>query len=317
MRRFVGMVLLGMGVVAGGLAAHAQGELAATLEVLNAGVTVQRVNTDSFLPVVKEGIVGVGDIIRTDETGRARITFFADGTETDLQPSTEYTISEFTSDGTSFQLTVEVLVGLTTQRLGRILDANSSYNVNTQGMTLAARGTAFQIRVEESGRAAMIVNEGNVAAVQGEETELVPPEFGIRAEQGEGLSDVVPATSFDQLDAALDGCAVTIRTTDDVSLNVRLSPSSDAPRVGVIAASDITLAYGSSEGGWYRIAFDDGFGWVLSSTGSINRECAGLRVFPASHIEDASLYSNLSEDIDLDSLPTPEATPDAEATPDS
>ncbi len=289
------------------IAVQAQSELAATLEVLTAGVSVQRVNTDTFLDVTQEAIVGVGDIIKTDDTGKARITFFADGTETDLQPATEYTISEFTSDGTSFDLTVEVLIGQTTQRLGRILDANSSYNVNTAGMTLAARGTVFQIRVESNGRSGMLVSEGNVDSQQGDNVANVAPEFGIRAEESEGLSDVVRAATFDQLDAALDGCNLSLTTNDDVSLNVRISPNAESQRVGTISANEVVLGYGTlSDGKWYRVPFAGGYGWVLSSTGQVDKACAGLRIFASDHVEDASLYSDLDEPI---SIETPEATP--------
>jgi hypothetical protein len=318
MRKFVVALLLLLGSIA-----QAQGELAATLEVLAGGVSVRRVNTAEFITVTKEAIVGVGDVIKTDATGRARITFFADGTETDLQPGTEYSIVAFTGDATSFQLTAEVLVGQTVQRLGRVLDANSVYNVRTSGMTLAARGTTFLIRVEESGRSAMLVTEGTVEAAQAEDTASVPPEFGVRADADTGLSDVVRATSFAQLDSALDGCAVVVRTVDDVSLNVRQGPSVDAPRVGFVGAEDVTRAFGTlADGKWYRIAFKGGFGWVLSSTATVDRECAGLRIFTPDTREDASLYSGLDADINAEALSQATDTsapeePAAEATPGS
>jgi hypothetical protein len=318
MRKFVVVLLLLLGSLS-----QAQGELAATLEVLAGGVSVRRVNTAEFITVTKEAIVGVGDVIKTDATGRARITFFADGTETDVQPATEYSIVDFAGDGASFQLTAEVLVGQTIQRLGRVLDANSTYNVRTSGMTLAARGTTFLIRVEGNGRSAMLVTEGEVEAAQAEETASVPPDFGVRADAETGLSDVVRASSFAQLDSALDGCAIVVKTTDDVSLNVRQGPSVDAPRVGFVAADEVTLALGTlADGKWYRIAFKGGFGWVLSSTATVARECAGLRIFTADAREDASLYSGLDADINVEALSQATdagapAEPTAEATPGS
>ena len=196
----------------------AQNEFAATLEVLNSGVEVQRVNTVNFIAVEIEAIVGVGDTIRTDDTGSARVTFFADGTDVTLDPNTEYRIVEFQGDEDDFQLTVEVLVGQTTHRLNRILGANSSYDVETPGMTLAAQGTIFAIRVEDDGRSGMLVSEGVVDAGTGDDTADVPPEFGIRSEVGDDLSDVVRASSFAELDAALDGCSVSVTTVDDVSI---------------------------------------------------------------------------------------------------
>lgn len=272
-----------------GFVVSAQNEFAATLEVLNPGVEVQRVNTSNPIAVSVEAIVGVGDIIRTDETGEARITFFADGTDVLLEPATEYAIVEFEGDEDDFRLNVEVLVGQATHRLNRVLGTNSSYDVTTPGMTLAARGTEFSIRVEEDGRSAMITREGTVNAETDESEAAVDPNFGVRSEVGEPLSDVVAATTFDQLDAALDGCAATLTTPDDVSLNVRVGPSLESEQIGTIAASEITNLFGVSESGsWYRIAFEEGFAWVLSSTAQISDGCAGLRVFPDAHAENGA-----------------------------
>lgn len=271
-------------------------ELAATLEVLEAGVEVQRANTVNWIAVNIEAIVGVGDIIRTDDTGRARITFFADGVDTDLLPNTEYRIEQFEGDGESFTLSVEVLFGQTTQRIGRILDANSNYQINTSGMSLAARGTEFAVRVEDSGRASMLVFEGLVDAEDGvEDSAEVPPEYGIRSAVGDSLSEVVRASTFDELDAALDGCTVGISTVDDVSLNVRNAPSLEAERITVIDPADINVFMGISESGdWYRISLEndptteEAYGWVLASTVDLDPACAGLRLFEDTYSESES-----------------------------
>lgn len=293
-----------------GWSLSAQSELAAVLEVLSEGVEVQRVNTADWLPVRVEAIVGVGDSIRTDATGRVRITYFADGTDTELLPNTEYLINRFEGNRTSFNLAVTVRQGQTMQRLNRLLDAGSSYNIYTPAMELTARGTAFAVRVERSGRSAMLVSEGRVGAQADDASAEVPAGFGVRAD--ETLSDVVLASTFEQLDAALDGCVATIRTTDDVSINVRLGASLDYPRVGTIAAAEIDRLFGVTEaGGWYRIAFRGGFGWILSSSAQIDNACAGLRVFTTGYgPEDPTLYSALGDAVTLESL-LPEATPEA------
>ncbi len=263
-------------------AANAQNaELAATLEVLNPGVEVRRVNTSAFLPVQVEAIVGVGDIIRTDATGRARITFFANGIDTELLPDTQYGIVEFEGEDAAFNLTVEIIAGQTLQRIGRALDANSNYNVNTPSMSLAARGTAFSVRVEESGRAGMLVTEGTVTAAKESAEASVPPEFGIRAAVSEALSEVVRASTFAELDSALDGCDAVLTTVDDVSINVRATPSREAELLGTILPDDVSRFFGVVESGdWYRIPYQDGFGWVLSTGATIAEDCAGLRTFP-------------------------------------
>lgn len=298
--------------------AYAQSDLAATLEVLTGTVEVKRVNTENWIAINIEAIVGVGDTIRTNESGQARITFFADGVETDILPDSELVIDTFSGSGVtaedSFTLEVSVVVGQTVQRLGRVLDASSSYDVNTPGMTLAARGTEFRIRVEDSGRAGMLVSEGNVDADSGDTTANVPPEFGIRSAVEESLSDVVRASTFEELDAAIDGCTVGVTTVDDVRINVRVAPNQDAFRVGTIAAEDIDIFYGVLDSGnWYRIMFNGGFGWILSSSSSVEDACAGLRVFPADHIEDVNGYESYGEEIDPSDAPAVTA-PSAEAT---
>lgn len=292
-----------------------QNELAATLEVLETGVEVQRVNTVNWIAVNVEAIVGVGDLIRTDATGYARITFFADGVDTELLPNTTYRIQQFAGNDDQFTIEAEVLVGQTVQRLNRLLNSGSSYDINTPTMSLAARGTQFAIRVEEAGRSAMLVSEGTVAAANDESSASVPPEFGIRA--ADTLSDVVRAATFEELDAALDGCAAAVTTPDDLSVNVRLGAGTDFPRIGTVAASDITLFRGITEsGGWYRIDFRGGFGWVLSSSARIVGACAGLRVFPDHYgPEDAALYASVGDPVDLNQLALPEVTPEATASP--
>lgn len=275
------VILALLSLMAIGQLTHAQDQLAATLEVLAPGVAVQRVNTSNPIAVEIASVVGVGDIIRTDETGEARITFFADGTDTTILPNSEYRIVEFQEEGDDeFTLMVEVIIGETTQRLNRVLGAASTYDVQTPGMTLAARGTDFAIRVEANGRSAMLVSEGTVNAEAEANSANVPAEFGLRSEENGPLSDVVRASTFDQLDAALDGCTASITAIDDVSLNVRVGPSLEAERIATIDPQAIDLFIGiDASASWYRIEFENRFGWVLSSSATINEGCAGLRVF--------------------------------------
>ncbi len=293
-------------------AQDAPSQLAATMEVLASGVEVKRTDTANWLNVKKEAIVGVGDAIRTDATGRARITFFADGTDTLLLPNTEYHIDQFEGGTDSFNVTVSVVAGQTTQRLSRLLDAGSSYTVQTPGMILGARGTEFAIRVEDSGRAAMLVSKGDVAASNPQNEADVPPGYGIRAESGSSLSDVVEASTFDQLDAALDGCTATIHIQDDLRFNVRIGPALTFPRVGTIDPAEVDKFVGVNQGGgWYRIEFRSGFGWINSSTATVSRDCVGLRKFPDNYgPEDVTLYTALGDVITSESLTTaaPEAT---------
>jgi hypothetical protein len=269
--------------------AHAQERtgLAATLEVLNAGVEVLRVGTSNWIAVNLESIIGTGDTIRTNETGRARVTFFADGTVTEILPSTEYRILNFEGAPRSFRLTLELVVGQTLQTLGRALDAASEYNVMTPAMTLSARGTTFAIRVLEGGRSAMLVREGVVDVASEREQAQVPQAFGIRGEADGTLSNVIPATTFEQLDAAIDGCDGTVTNPDDISFNLRAEPDSAAELLAVVLPADITRLYAVTQStGWYLVQLDSHRGWIRANAVSIVSDCAGLRVLPDSGIDD-------------------------------
>lgn len=297
---------------------HAQSdELAATLEVLAAGVEVKRVNTSNWITVNLEAIVGVGDTIRTDATGKARITFFADGVDTDIEPKTEYRITRFEGTDNSFHIAAEVVVGQTLQRIGRLLDSNSSYDITTPSMALAARGTEFIIRVSDSGRAATLVSQGVVNADAEAATADIPPGFGIRRDPGEALSEVVEATTFDQLDSALDGCTASISVTGDFSLNVRLGADRSFPLIGTIAPDTIDRFFGKTiASNWYRIPFRNGYGWVESDSANIDGTCSGLRQFTEKFgPEDVTLYESLGNPIEPTDLEMP--TPTAESTPAS
>jgi hypothetical protein len=321
MKRYVGLICLLFAFMLKPAPVYPQdspAELAATLEVLSPTVEVRRVNTVNWITVNVEAIVGVGDLIRTDETGRARITFFADGVDTELLPDTEYRIDRFEGEGDSFTLSASVLLGQSLQRIERLLDANSSYDIETPGMELTVRGTQFQVRVETGGRSAALVYDGTASASQQANTAEVPMGYGIRAAADGPLSDVVVASTFEELDAALDGCSVEVRTQDDVRLNVRIGPSLALPRAGTVAGAEIPKFMGVSESGnWYRIEFRGAFGWVLATDVTLDPGCAGLRVFPDTYQEDPTLYEELGDIISLDDLLVQSPTPTAEPTPES
>jgi uncharacterized protein YraI len=268
-------------------------ELVASLEVLEAGVQVKRVDTANWVTIKVETLIGEGDSVRTDATGKARITFFEDGTATDLEPATEYRINRFRGSEDQFSLSVEVLAGITIQQFGRLVDSGSSYEVQTPGATMTVRGTDFAVRVEGSGRSSVLTFAGLVEASAGEVTGEVPPGFGARAPVGEALSDVVPATTFEELDAALDGCPGVFETEADVRLNVRLGPSLSFEVVGTVAPAGIETIIGTNaSGGWYRIPFRGGYGWVSSASinVSVSDVCGTLPEYADDRTEDPTRY---------------------------
>jgi hypothetical protein len=262
------------------VAAQERDGLAATLEVLEAGVEVLRADTSNWIAVNRESIIGTGDTIRTDETGRVRITFFADGTATEILPNSEYRIDQFSGNDTSFTLILELVIGQSLQTLGRVLDTSTEYQMITPAMSLSARGTAFVVRVEATGRTAMLVSDGLVDASDEVSTAQVPPAFGIRADAGGELSDVVRASTFEELDAALEGCSAVVTILDDVSYNVRAEPSTDSAILAMLQAREIDRFFGVTEtSGWYLVEVEDQRGWILAVAVTVDAACPGLRLY--------------------------------------
>lgn len=294
------LVLALVGVTA--LVAAQESDLVAVLEVIEHGVDVKRTGVEMWAPINVETLVGVGDVIRTDDSGQARITFFQDGTFTELQPNTEYRIREFRGNESRFSLSVEVLTGIAVQQFARLLDPASSYEVFTPGMAMTVRGTDFAVRVEDDGRSALLTYDGLVDAEANGTAASVDPGFGVRSAADESLSDVVPATTFEELDAALDGCPGAFDGIGDVRLNVRVGPGLQFGRVGSIDPQDIRHFYGVDEtGSWFRIPYNEGYGWVSAETFTVTT-CEVLRPFTLENFteeEDVGLYSETGEVAEL------------------
>ncbi|MCB9436633.1 MAG: SH3 domain-containing protein [Anaerolineales bacterium] len=296
MKRFIHIVLV---LLCSGLwvsVATAQTERVAILEVLHEGVEVKRAGTNLWIPISVESIVGVGDSIRTDATGEARITFFGTGADTELEPKTEFMIRRFEGDEDSFTISIEVLSGITRQQVSGFLDLNSSYELITPGMAMTVRGTEFAVRVEDTGRSSLVTSQGVVAASAELTSEEIAAGFGVRAPVGERLSAVVPATSFDELDAALDGVAATFETAADIRLNVRVGPGIEYERVGSIDPAEIDTVLGIDETGvWYRIAFRDGFAWVSGELIEVAVDLDKLPRYNSDFTENITLYTSIGD----------------------
>ena len=317
MRRYTLFFTLIVVVLAASIAvgqSHAQeSDLVASLETLKGQVSLKRFDSQTFVSVSKESLIGVGDTIKTDDTGTARITFFANGVETDVLPNSEFRIDVFKGDLETYTLSVSVLVGQTVQRVTKLLDSGSSYTINSTGLEMAVRGTVFDVRVENTGRSSTIVRDGTVKTMnpgKPDSEASVSAGFGVRAEQGKGLSDVVPATNFAELDSSLDGCTGLISTLYDFRLNVRLGPSLQFARIGSLDTNqNIKLLGTTTTGEWFRIDFKNSYGWIYAPAVVIAPGCIKLREFPDDYKgEDPNAYTGLDPDITFTVTPGPTPT---------
>jgi hypothetical protein len=278
--------------------------------VNSAGVEIQRVGTSAWAPIKVESLIGVGDSIRTTDKGRATVSFIDDVLLIDLSEQSELTIDSYTGAADAFTVQATVRSGFVSVRSLRTLGETEQFLIVMPGFTAAVLQGTSSIRVESSGRSAVLTTAGSQLSVNDNATSVTIAENnGVRADAGGKLSDIVPADTFPLLDSSLDGCPSNIQLADDVRLNVRLGASRSFPLIGGLSSPSSVQAMGvTASGGWYRIRFKEGFGWIQIRTLPLERTCAGLREFADNFgPEDATLYTDLTDayDLTVTSTPTP------------
>jgi RNA polymerase sigma factor (sigma-70 family) len=112
-----------------------------------------------------------GDRIRTQPSSTARLVFF-DGSTTDLTADTEATVAQMRSrrDGSGKVIVLQQWLGLTQNRVNRLTDAASRFQVETRTAVAAVRGTAFTVHTAASGATHVAVTEGIVNVTYEETT---------------------------------------------------------------------------------------------------------------------------------------------------
>ena len=103
-----------------------------------------------------------GDVIETSATGRALINFF-EGSSTQLEPGTVITVEELVENvsGTTVIGLYQEL-GSTWNRVTKLFDTASSFEISTSTATACVRGTALTVDVDEQGDTEVSVSEGEV-----------------------------------------------------------------------------------------------------------------------------------------------------------
>lgn len=129
-------------------------------------------------------VVAAGDRVRTNRDGLAVLTFF-EGVASEIGPNTLIVISTLdlsALDEENFNISLDVLLGVTLTTIDATLDAGDRFEIHTPGATAVVRGTTWWTLVHQDGSA---------------EFESVEGEFGILSER--------PAAAA--LEAAPDGTA--------------------------------------------------------------------------------------------------------------
>jgi uncharacterized protein YkwD len=264
----------------------AQSQRAAFLNTDEGGVELRRIDTDMWVGVDVESVVGVGDVIRTDAEGTATIQFFGNASVT-LLPNTTLQIDRLTEVDDEFFVEYTIITGRTQQLLVVNDEISALFEVNSPRMTVMTRGGQFDMLLGEGDTTEVLAHAGQVFVAGSTGLVEVPPGNGIRTDESSVLSEIVPATSIESLEVALDGAPTNFAIDADVMLNVRQGPALDNEILGMLNPEDIDRVQGVSEDGmWYRVPYDEGSGWVSSQSLDVTIENESLlAVFPQTQVE--------------------------------
>lgn len=276
----------------------------AYLTVVSAKVEVLRIETTRWTTVNAETIVGVGDRIRTDANGSARISILGGNAVVEIEPNTELVINALddTENG-GFSTSIEIAQGAVSQSASETVGVDTSFELVSGSTALVLRSGAIDMRVNADGGADVLATVGSVFVFAGGNVQEIAAGSGVRAQADGKLSDVLPVNTFEQLTAGLDGATATFSSPSDVRLNVRSGPNREQTTLGTIDPTGITNVNGiSADGEWFRVTFQNGYGWVNSTGFTVNVQRNLLVIFPNDFVEAAPVASSSNVAV---SAPTP------------
>ena len=159
--------------------------------------TVQVLRNGSAEPIAAtNGMeLKVGDTITTGSNGSANLTFF-DGSVMEIKASSEILVNELSTASTgSTAVSLKEMVGSTINRVAKLVDSSSKYEVETPAAVAVVRGTAFDMLVQQNGTTTLKTEEGSVSFTAGNQTVIVNAGFQSTAVKGGTPSTVSAVTT--------------------------------------------------------------------------------------------------------------------------
>ncbi|MFC2021035.1 FecR domain-containing protein, partial [Chloroflexota bacterium] len=151
--------------------------LSGSVEILNPELTASQEGYDGMA-------LSVGAGIKTGPDSHALVTFF-EGSTTKLEPNTYLEIRQLEEgDEQSSTIILKQWLGRTWNRVVKMTDSGSRYEIETPSATAIVRGTLFTTDVKETGFTTISTTEGLVSvAAQGKEV-FVPEDQQTEVEKG-------------------------------------------------------------------------------------------------------------------------------------
>jgi hypothetical protein len=145
------------------------------LSIVGGNVQVLKPNASGWQKGEEGMTLGVDDQIKTDNGGKALITFF-EGSTVELQGDTIVKLSELDiNPDASTSVKIKQEIGKTISRAKKVMDPKDRYEIETDAAVAAVRGTTMYVEVRPDGTVFIGNIEGTVIVIaQGKAVQLPP-----------------------------------------------------------------------------------------------------------------------------------------------
>ena len=289
------------------LTVFSQGRFVARVVVVSNDVELMRDDTMEWVTLGMESIVGVGDRLRTGQSGILRVETLEGATNLEVEPNSEILVNQLESADGEQTVSLTLAEGAMSGRLSSG-DGMTVFEITLPGMTFYTRASTINAWVTDDEFANVIVDSGTIYVAKQDDSLLeVVAGRGLSASQVGALGRVLPTQSRAELTTLRRGIPVAFSVNSDIQMNVRRGPSLNAELLGTILPTDIAKVYATDDTQtWYRIDYDNGFAWVSAAT--IETSIASteqLARFPETYIEPTA--SQTEEELVVEATPEPNA----------
>lgn len=232
--------------------------------------------------LIEHSIFDPGETLRTDERGVALITWFYDGTETALGQSSRLTLNSFSGTAAdTFVIDMELHEGHLAGAVGDLaadIAVDGEWLIKTPQFTVRPLRGQFEITVSADGETRLIVTEGRVEVLVGDEAPF-PVDQNQYLIGAPGVAEVLTNDGITPNEALAGDLCV---ATTPANLNIRLAPNEESRRLGWVEAGQKLWVRAETEGGlWYQVFFttadDDeeahNYGWVYGPAVELEGAC--------------------------------------------
>ena len=146
----------------------------ATISSPTGEVLVQKQGSTTWIQAISGMKLNAGDRLKTGGNSTTEIIFF-EGSVVEVEADSEILLSEMTvaTDTGSTSIHLNQLVGHTVNRVQKLIDSASEYEVETPAGSAVVRGTAFKSYVRDDGYTIIYCDEGAVWFTAGGVTVIV------------------------------------------------------------------------------------------------------------------------------------------------